>query len=175
MDEEYDLTLASEIFAEYPELLERLDRERAKSFRIVGPGDVIDPKYLHGVVREHRWLTEGPGDQPDPDLERRCRKAAAIWPPVLEQRMDWLHNPFWRGGVRPGRLAEMYDPVYLERCARRQREVATDPFCESNLRWKQIIAALENGGHMTMTEIATGETTDLGYVEPKRGAGALYN
>jgi hypothetical protein len=179
-DPNYDRTHVEAILGPYPELIARLEHEIALGYGrgVAGPGDAENPEYLRRVVREHLWLTEGPGDQPDPELERRCQEAASIWPPVAAERASRLKNPFWRADEDSKWLiAEMYDPVHLERYARVRKEGATNPFSENNLRWRQAMNVLNSGGRMNMelVEKATGKTTDLGDVDLPPGTAAADN
>ncbi|HJV12810.1 MAG TPA: hypothetical protein VJ625_02875 [Propionibacteriaceae bacterium] len=114
-----DPTLAERVLGEYPELLDQWRHEMARPdrdehYRDSGMRRMHDPNYLREVVRQYRLLT-GSGSRPDEKLARRCEEIVATFPPLRDERSNQLTDPWFRARVGPARIAEMYDPEYLER------------------------------------------------------------
>jgi hypothetical protein len=178
MDDDLDPTVAERILGEYPELLDQWCEQVAEFAQ--KPNDYSlwmahQPEYLDLVVQQYRWLTEGPGDSPDPKLERRCREIAARHPVVQKEREESLADPWWRAAVIAGgskMITEFYDPEFLEGVVKWRREVADNPFSEKNLHLDRLITALEHGGTITLTEIKSGRVVDQWEApgDPKRAS-----
>jgi hypothetical protein len=129
-----DPTVGERLLGEYPKLLDQWRRrinEYAQEPSDYGLWRAHQPKYLERVVQQHRWLTEGPGDSPDPKLARRCEEIVARDPAVQQERAEALADPWWRAaavGDGGKMIIEFYDPDYLERLVeRRQRTDNPDP------------------------------------------------
>lgn len=93
---------------------------------------------------------------PDPDLLRAIDEILATAPPsYVEWRQEQLDN---RELCKesPEDVANFHDPVVLKRQIQRHIE-RLDPYSEANLRRDRFVEALEAGGHVVMTHIATGE------------------
>lgn len=78
-----DPSVPEEILRPYPTLWEAWKTEvyAPDALGRMGSGGLkmyYSPDYLRAVVRQHRWLTEGPGDCPDAALAARCEAIAAI-------------------------------------------------------------------------------------------------
>jgi hypothetical protein len=180
--DDLDPTVAEQILGEYPELLEQW-RETVRQCRADLPAREYELKrahlayYLQLVVRQHRWLTEGPGDCPDPKLAQRCEEVVADYPPVRDERAAMLVDPWWRASASTDGgwlLAELYDPDYLERYVRARREGA-DPFSKSNIEYQEFSDALKTASEVTVTDLRTGESW-VEQREPVRPeSGAPYN
>src|SRR3954471_19219452 len=86
-----DPDVPREILEPYPPLWEYWQREmsapgRDKKYGSGGMKEMHDPVFLREVVRQHRWLTEGPGDQPDPALKQQLDEILEPCPEVREER-----------------------------------------------------------------------------------------
>jgi hypothetical protein len=173
--DDLDPTVAERVLGEYPELLDRWRQEASRPYRddpyVVGwhwRRRLQDPAYMSEVVRQHRHLTEGRAARPDEKLARRCEEIAAGYAPVREERTKVLTDPWVRAHVGPRRIAELYDPEYLQRWLKARRR-ATDPYSEESLRVDQFIAVASAGGTFTVTDIETGEVTDQWEIGPQPG------
>jgi hypothetical protein len=173
MDDDVDPAVAERILGEYPELLDYWRQEMEQPdpddpYRIGAMRRMHDPVYLSEVVRQHRWLTEEIASRPDEKLARRCEEIVATFRPVGDERREQLTDPWIRAKVGPHRIAELYDPEYLQRWVSARRR-ATDPYSEESLRVDQFIAVASAGGTITVTDIETGEVTDQWEIGPQPG------
>jgi hypothetical protein len=171
--DDLDPAVAERVLGEYPELLDRWRHEaslpnRNDPYRDGWVRRLNDPAYLSEVVRQHRHLTEGRGARPDERLARRCEEIAAAYAPVAEERTYVLTNPWMRAHAGPKRIAELYDPEYLQRWVDGWRKAA-DPFSEMSLRVKEFVDVARAGGVFTETDIATGEVLDQWEAGPRPG------
>jgi hypothetical protein len=99
--DDLDPTVAERILGEYPELLNYWRREmtnpdREEKYGVGGVRRMHNPAYLQKVVYQHRWLTDGPGDRPDPKLARRCEEIVATCPEYRDERARALSDPWTR-------------------------------------------------------------------------------
>jgi hypothetical protein len=166
-----DPTLAERVLGEYPELLDQwrheMDRpDRDEHYGASGLRRMHDPDYLREVVRQHRWLTVGTIGKPDPKLARRCEEIVAVFPPVRDERMHQLTDPWFRARVEPHYIADLYDPEYLQRWVDARRRSA-DPFSQESLRFERFMDVASAGGVITETD-AGGEVLDQWEVDAQR-------
>jgi hypothetical protein len=173
MGDDLDPTVAERILGGYPELLDHWRQEMERPdlddpYRIGATRRMHDPVYLSEVVRQHRWLTEETAARPDEKVARRCEAIVATFPPVRDERREQLTDPWVRAKVGPERIAELYDPEYLQRWVKARRGAA-DPYSEESLRFDQFIAVASKGGVLTATDIQTGEVVDQWEVGPQPG------
>jgi hypothetical protein len=172
--DDLDPSIAEEILSPYPELWQQWKANvyRPDVLKHLGSGGLKryhSPVFLRELVRQHRWLTDGPGDQPDPALEARCEAIAATWPGYAERRRQDLNDPWWRAapfGSR--RIAEEYDPEHLERMIAGWRESA-DPYSEKSIKWREMKAMLRAGATLSLVDSETGE--ELSRTTPQDTAG----
>jgi hypothetical protein len=80
-----DPSVPEEILGPYPGLLQHWQatvfaRDAVKKLGSGGVKRYYSPAYLHAVVRQHWWLTKGPGECPDPALAARCEAIASTYP-----------------------------------------------------------------------------------------------
>ena len=91
-----------------------------------------------------------------------------MYPPVRDERRFQLTDPWFRAEVKPERLAELYDPEYLQRWVDAWRRAA-DPFSESSLRVQRFVDVANAGGTFTETDGTTGEILDQWEAGPQPG------
>jgi hypothetical protein len=173
--DDLDPAVAERVLGEYPELLDRWRQEASRPDRDDPYADgwhwrrrLHDPAYLSEVVRQYRFLTEGRGAGPDEKLARRCEEIAAVYGPVHDERTEVLTDPWVRAHAGPKRIAELYDPEYLQGYVDARRRAA-DPFSEMSIRVREFVEVARLGGVITETDIATGEVLDQWEVSPKPG------
>jgi hypothetical protein len=175
--DDLDPTVAERIFGEYPQLLDQWRQKvavYAKENRRYELLRAYEPLYLEAVVRQYRWLAEGPGDSPDPKLVRRCEEIVASHAGVQKERAEALTDPWWRAAavaVGGKMIAEFYDPEYLEGLVERRRRT-DNPFSEESLTLDRLATAIERGGTVTLTEIESGQVVDSWHLpgDPKRAS-----
>jgi hypothetical protein len=147
--DDLDPAVAEQILGEYPELLDHWRQEMEHpdpddSYRIGAKRRMHDPVYLSEVARQHRWLTDETARRPDEKLARRCDEIVATFPPVRDERKRQITDPWIRAEVGPERIAQLYDPEYLQRWVNARRK-ATDPFSKESLRFDQFMAIASMG------------------------------
>jgi len=155
-----DPDAARAILEPYPELWEHWQREmhnpdREQKYGSGGVREMHDQVFLREVVRQHRWLTEGPGDRPDPALKRRLDEILEPCPKIREKRERSLANP-WARAIGD-MVAYWHDPEIMARQVNRALH-PPDPFSPNEIRMRHIIELLKSGEvSMVMTEKDSGK------------------
>ena len=153
-----DRTEAKSILSSYPELWAywqaEMDRPDAYDEYCSGGIHMMhDPRYLRDVVRQHLWLTNGPGDAvlfPERArqvfAERIATLLASAPQSYVEMRHNWLSNPFDRAVKR--HYVRLYHlPEYVERDIKHW-EKQLDPnyvFSEEYQTRQRVVNAMFNG------------------------------
>jgi len=158
-----DPDAARAILEPYPELWEHWQREmfdpdREQKYGSGGVREMHDPIYLREVVRQHRWLTEGPGDRLDPRLARRLEEILQRCAEVRDERARQLSSP-WVRALCNTLVTEWHDPDFVGR----RVEAAlnpSDPFSPDRLRVQTFVALVKAGATVTVTNMATREEVD---------------
>jgi hypothetical protein len=135
---------------------EMTNPDREEKYGIGGVRRMHNPAYLQKVVYQHRWLTEGPGDRPDPKLARRCEEIVAACPEYRDERTRALSDPWTRAIFDSYWIGRWYDPEHLAADVH-IRLNPRDPYSPEEIGYRNLVAMLKAGASLTISDIATGE------------------